>query len=269
MPGSNSSRNYRLIIALWVFVVVDVIVALSGSMEMIMFISTKMADGGRKNLPQGVIMILVVSLLILIHKGNVAHAQGNEHDVHTERADLSDNRNPENQSRARGYALFYRVIVENNLFRPLGWQMPRREPKYVLIATLLESHGEMAKALLMENASKQTYYVTTGEQIGKATVEKIESRQVRLNISGQILTLKILSAQFLNAKASSSQSRTQSGPAISITAPQQSRGNQINRNQKRRNLPDNVEKIVDRYRHGTEEERRKIAEEFERRQQRR
>ena len=234
-----------------------------------MFTSTKMADEFRKNRSQGVIMILVVSLLILMRQGNVAHTQGNQYDTNEKRAHLPDKQNPENQSRARRDALFYRVIVENNLFRPLGWQVPRSEPKYDLIATLIESHGKMAKALLMENASNQTYYVTTGEQIGEATVEKIESRQVRLNISGEILTLKVPSAQFLNVKASSSQSRTQPGPAISITAPPQSRGNQMNRDQKRGNLPDNVQKIVDRYRHGTEEERRKIVEEFERRQQRR
>ena len=229
-----------------------------------MFISTKMADGGRKNRPQGVIMILVVSLLILMRQGNIAHTQGNQYDTNEERAHLPANQNPENQSRARGDALFYRVIVENNLFRPLGWQVPRREPKYALIATLIESHGKMAKALLMENASKQTYYVATGEQVGEATVEKIESRQVSLNISGKILILKVPSTQFLNAKAPSSPVREQTAPAISITAPQQSRRNQINRN--RRDLPSNVQKIVDRYRHGTEEERRKIAEEFERRQ---
>ena len=122
-----------------------------------MFTFTKRTDWFRKNLPQGVIIILVVSLFILIHQGNVAHAQGNQYDTSEERADLPGKQNSENQSKARGYALFYRVIVENNLFRPLGWQMPRREPKYVLIATLLESHGKMAKALLMENASKQTY----------------------------------------------------------------------------------------------------------------
>ena len=231
--------------------------------------STKMADGFRKNLPQGVIMILVVSLFLLMGQGNVAHAQGNQYDTNEKHAYLPANQNPENQSRARTDAFFYRVIVKNNLFRPLGWQVPRNEPKYALIATLIGSHGEIAKALLMENASNQTYYVTTGEQIGEATVEKIESRQVRLNISGEILTLKVPSAQFLGAKASGSQSRTQPGPAISITAPLQSRGNQINRNQKRRDLPDNVQKIVDRYRHGTWEERLEIAEEFERRQQRR
>ena len=233
-----------------------------------MFTSTKIADGFRKNLPQGVVMILVVSLLILIRQGNVAYAQGNQYNTSEERADLPDNQNPENQGESRRDALFYRVIVENNLFRPLGWQVPRREPKYVLIATLIESHGARAKAFLMENASNQTYYVTMGEQVGDAIVEKIESRQVRLNILGEILTLKIPSGQFLTAKALSSQSYAQPGPAISITAPQQSRGNQINRHQNRRNLPDNVQKIVDRYRHGTEEERRKIAEEFERRQRR-
>ena len=45
---------------------------------------------------------------------------------------------------------FYRVIIENNLFRPLGWQRPNRNPEYALIATWIGTQGAVAKALVME-----------------------------------------------------------------------------------------------------------------------
>lgn len=233
-----------------------------------MFTSKKLNDYFRANLWQGVIMILIVSLFNLVCQDDNTLAQGNGHDTSQERTALSENREV-----AQGDAAFYRVIVENNIFRPLGWKEPISAPKYALIGTIINSRGGMAKALLKENASNRTYYVTTGEKVGTATVEKIESRQVRLNISGEILTLNAPSIQFLNVSnvnASSPPSRGQPTPATSVTAvQQQSRGNRINRNQTRTDLPSNVQKIVDRYRHGTQEERIKIAEEFERRQLRR
>ena len=57
---------------------------------------------------------------------------------------------------------FYRVIVENNLFRPLGWQKPNRDPEYALIATWIGTQGPVAKALVMERKSNQLYYVARG-----------------------------------------------------------------------------------------------------------
>ena len=240
---------------------------------MSMFTSTKMIDWFRANPSKRMIVIfLVVSLLFLIHLGDDTRAKGDRHDTSQEGVALSDNRNPKNRGELQGNAAFYSVIVENNIFRPLGWKEPIIAPKYALIGTIINSRGGMAKALLKENASNRTYYVTTGEKVGAATVEKIKSRQVRLNISGEILTLKAPSIQFLNVSnvnTSSPPSRRQRTPAISVTTvPQQSRGNRINRNQSRRILPSNVQKIVDRYRRGTHEERIKIGEEFERRQQR-
>lgn len=239
-----------------------------------MFTSKKMNDYFRANLWQGVIMILIVSLFNLVCQDDNTLAQGNGHDTSQERTALSENRNLKNREVAQGDAAFYHVIVENNIFRPLGWKEPNSVPKYVLIGTLIDSRGGIiAKALLKENASNQTHYVTTGEKVGTATVEKIEPRQVRLNISGEILTLKAPSIQFLNVSnvnASSPPSRRQREPAISVaTVRQQSRGHRIIRNQTRTDLPSNVQKIVDWYRQGTSEERLKIAEELNRRQQRR
>ena len=63
---------------------------------------------------------------------------------------------------------FYRVVVENNLFRPLGWQRPDCEPQYTLMTTLIESEGNRARAYMMDRRSNQFYYVGVGEKIGTA-----------------------------------------------------------------------------------------------------
>ena len=103
---------------------------------------------------------------------------------------------------------FYRVIIENNLFRPLGWQRPNRNPEYALIATWIGTQGAVAKALVMERKSSQLYYVARGEKVGDAIVEKIAANQVSLKDSNDIVTLKTESMEFLS---SSSRSGERSG----------------------------------------------------------
>lgn len=103
---------------------------------------------------------------------------------------------------------FYRVIIENNLFRPLGWQRPNRDPEYALIATWIGTQEPVAKALVMERKSSQLYYVAKGEKIGDAVVENIAANQVNLKASDNIVTLKAEAMQFLSG---SSPARERSG----------------------------------------------------------
>jgi hypothetical protein len=98
---------------------------------------------------------------------------------------------------------FYRVIIENNLFRPLGWQRPNRNPEYALIATWIGTQGAVAKALVMERKSSQLYYVAQGEKVGDAIVENIAANQVSLKASDAIVTLKAESIQFLSGSSRS------------------------------------------------------------------
>lgn len=98
---------------------------------------------------------------------------------------------------------FYRIIVENNLFRPLGWQKPNRDPEYALIATWIGTHGTVAKALVTERRSNQLYYVARGEKVGDAIIEKIEANQVSLKVSNDIVTLKTEGMQFLSGSSRS------------------------------------------------------------------
>ena len=98
---------------------------------------------------------------------------------------------------------FYRVIIENNLFRPLGWRKPNRDPEYALVATWIGTKGTVAKALVMERKSSQLYYVARGEKVGDAIVENIAANQVSLKASDDIVTLKAESMQFLSGSGSS------------------------------------------------------------------
>jgi len=88
---------------------------------------------------------------------------------------------------------FYRTIIENNLFRPLGWTPPRPIEPYRLIGTILPRDADTPpKAIIQTTAGQQTYIVTTGEQIDALTeVVSIESKSVTLSTNWQQRTLHL------------------------------------------------------------------------------
>ncbi len=113
---------------------------------------------------------------------------------------------------------FYRVIIENNLFRPLGWRRPNRDPEYALVATWIGTQGTVAKALVMERKSSQLYYVAKGEKVGTAIVENIAANQVSLKASNNIVTLKAESMQFLSGSSRSGDKSGEGGAAAASAA---------------------------------------------------
>ncbi|MYB92661.1 hypothetical protein F4167_11010 [Candidatus Poribacteria bacterium] len=95
---------------------------------------------------------------------------------------------------------FYRTIIDNNLFRPLGWTPPRPIEPYRLIGTLLpRSDTTPPKAIIQTTAGQKTYIVSIGEPLDAETeVVSIEgNQQVTLSTNGQQRTLHRFSERFL------------------------------------------------------------------------
>ena len=97
---------------------------------------------------------------------------------------------------------FYRVIIDNNLFRPLGWRKPNEAPAYRLLGTVVDTDTAIAQAILQETRANRYYFVTIGEKVGNATVKDIQSKQVVLDEAGKAITLKAGSLQFLTQSRS-------------------------------------------------------------------
>lgn len=110
--------------------------------------------------------------------------------------------------RTNGYRLgdnvlsstFYRTIIDNNLFRPLGWTPPRSQELYRLTGTLIPREGDIhPKAFLLATATQMTHIVTIGDTIGEDTIViKIEPKQVTLETLGQQRTLRLSTILWLN-----------------------------------------------------------------------
>ena len=95
---------------------------------------------------------------------------------------------------------FYRTIIDNNLFRPLGWTPPRPKEPYRLLGTLLPRDDRTPpKAIIQTTAGNQTYIVSIGEPLDASTeVVEIKPKQVTLSTDGQRRTLKLTATHYLN-----------------------------------------------------------------------
>ena len=81
---------------------------------------------------------------------------------------------------------FRRTIVDNTLFRPLGWTPPRPRDRYRLLGTRTPTDGKSeAQAILQKTPVGRTYTVTIGETLDTdTTLVDIQPKQVTLETSG-------------------------------------------------------------------------------------
>ncbi len=107
---------------------------------------------------------------------------------------------------------YYRVIVDNSLFRPLGWRPPNKEPEYVYIGTAYEETGVIEKAFLREQRSGRFFNAYVGDKVGDAVVKEIKQDQIILDKDGEEITLREGKMQLLNSSGSnrSAPSRSES-----------------------------------------------------------
>ncbi|MYG09219.1 hypothetical protein F4167_21920 [Candidatus Poribacteria bacterium] len=94
---------------------------------------------------------------------------------------------------------FYRTIIDNNLFHPLGWTPPRPQEPYRLLGTIIPTDAKTPpKAIIQDSAGNQTYIVTIGDTLDTDThVTDIQTKHITLKKNGQQRQLTLKSS-FLN-----------------------------------------------------------------------
>lgn len=80
---------------------------------------------------------------------------------------------------------FYQLIVDNNIFRPLGWSPPQKTPQYTLIGTTIASDASNATAFILEHQSNQFHTVKVGKTFGNVSVKEILPKKVTLQEEGK------------------------------------------------------------------------------------
>ena len=94
---------------------------------------------------------------------------------------------------------FYRIIIDNNLFRPLGWKPERPKEPFRLIGTRIPTDERTSpQAIIQATQGNKTYIVTTGDTFSKdTTITDIQPKQVTLEKSGHQRTLKLSTTTWL------------------------------------------------------------------------
>ena len=96
---------------------------------------------------------------------------------------------------------FYRTIINNNLFRPLGWAPPRRKEPYRLLGTILPTDEKTPPQAIIQvsTAGNKTPIVSIGDTLDVNTkVLDIQSKQIVLDSAGQQTTLKLDTSPWIN-----------------------------------------------------------------------
>ena len=92
---------------------------------------------------------------------------------------------------------FYKVIVENNLFRPLGYKRRKpSRPPFELIATIIYSKAGKNKALIRSNRTRKVYCILEGQELEGAKIERIASRQVTMMYNGKLQKFHVAKVPF-------------------------------------------------------------------------
>ncbi len=94
---------------------------------------------------------------------------------------------------------FYRTIVDNNLFRPLGWRETRLVESYRLIGTLVYPSDKGGRgvhtpacAILQSTIGNTTHIVSPGDTLDVHTkVVSIQHKTVVLETDGKQRTLRL------------------------------------------------------------------------------
>ncbi len=106
---------------------------------------------------------------------------------------------------------FYQVIINNNLFRPLGWKPPNKEPEYTLLGTAIDPLGIHSKAYVLERRSDAFHTVRIGENVGDMVIKEIQEKKIVLDKNGDTITLRSKDIEFLKTGGSSSRRQNRSG----------------------------------------------------------
>ena len=94
---------------------------------------------------------------------------------------------------------FYRTIIDNNLFRPLGWRPQRPKEPYRLLGTILpKDTNAQPKAILQTTAGNKLYTLSVGEKLdADTTLTHIQPKQITLATKGKHRTLRLSSVAWL------------------------------------------------------------------------
>ena len=109
---------------------------------------------------------------------------------------------------------YYKIITDNNLFRPLGWKPPVRKLPYYLIGTKVEEGGTAWAYMSRNPEGLVTSVVRVGIDIAGSRVKSIERYKVEME-NGDVYTMPRVG--FLQTSKSSRNTRRSNKGTSGVT----------------------------------------------------
>ena len=168
---------------------------------------------------------------------------------------------------------FYQVIIDNSLFRPLGWRPPNKEPEYTFIATVVDPDGTAkSEASLIEKRSNRFYTGYIGDEVGGAIIKEIKEKEIILDKDGETITLRRGNVQFLSKggsdRGSSRENRNESDDDNNREANEERNNRNREASERERNRSEwaaRASEMRRRFQSASAEERRRMIEQFRQR----
>ncbi len=129
-------------------------------------------------------------------RGNWGEQGQPERNVNWGNQDRSEDRSSRNSED------YYNVIVNNNIFRPLGWRPSKTEPEYTFNGTWVAEDASKSVGYVTERRSNRFHTVGIGDKIGDAVVTDIKEKEISLDKNGEKITLRAGTMQFLKTGSS-------------------------------------------------------------------
>ena len=76
---------------------------------------------------------------------------------------------------------YYNIITTNNLFRPLGWTLPKTTPKYQLIGTWISVNSKERVAYVRNVRTNKIDRLAIGDIINNNTIVHIKQNEIQMN----------------------------------------------------------------------------------------
>jgi len=136
------------------------------------------------------VLLLIVVVVRLLSSAPVRHAP----EPVKERTSPSHRRDQQTPPPVFDTETYYRTIIDNNLFRPLGWTPPRPVEPYRLLGTILPTDEKIPPQAIIQvsTAGNKTHIVSIGDTLDADTkIVDIQPKQVVLDRTGQQTTLKL------------------------------------------------------------------------------
>lgn len=163
---------------------------------------------------------------------------------------------------------FYQVIIDNSLFRPLGWKPPNKEPEYSFIWTTVDINDtKKSEASVLEKRSNRLYTGSVGDEVGGAIIKEIKEKEIILDKDGETITLRVGNLQFLSkggsSRGSSRENRNESEENKEANEERNNRNREASeRERNRREMEARASEMRRRFQSASSEERMRMIQQF-------